>query len=111
MTAAITTRLHGPTNFKSARVKATARKASDQFPAIALTQQYEHRLSAACNHADAAKRLAESLDWSGVWVAGGLPDERGNVYVLLPGSYSRAWVDKYIPGREGDDWFFVERRK
>lgn len=56
-------------------------------------------------------QLVEKLDWHGGYIAGGLPDEKQNVYVALPGSYSRMWVDKYLPGVEGEDWFFVEQRR
>lgn len=103
MQAAIITRYHGPTNFKSGRVKATARQRTEKFPALALTQQYEHGLSTARNHADAARRLAERLGWAGVWVAGGLPDERGNVFVNIG---TRAHF--FPSATEGADWFSVE---
>lgn len=73
MSAAIITRYHGPTNFKSGRIKATARQRRTGFSELALTLQYESGLSQCRNHSAVAKALAEKLDWSGVWIAGGLP--------------------------------------
>lgn len=108
MKKAITTAYLGYTEYKPSRVKATATKARGDLKAHALTLSYEQGESAARNHATAAKQLVEKLGWHGVYIAGGLPDEKQNVYVALPGSYSRMWVDKYLPGVEGEDWFFVE---
>lgn len=109
MKKAITTYYLGYTERKPSRVKATATKANARYKSLALTQSYDAGFSAAENHADVAKRLVETLGWHGLYIACGLPDEKGNVYVSLPGSFSRAWVDKYIPGVEGEDWFFVEQ--
>jgi hypothetical protein len=76
MRQAIITRYMGPTNHRSSRVKATASAGS-------VTVCWDHALGVDENHAAAAKALADKYGWGGVWVAGGLPNEAGNVYVDL----------------------------
>lgn len=73
---AITTRFHGPTNSRGSRITARAAAGS-------VTVHYEHGLSQMANHAVAAKALAEKFGWSGLWCSGGLPDGRGDVFVLV----------------------------
>lgn len=76
---AITTRYLGPTNFRGARIKAQAAAGS-------VTVHYDHALNITDNHARAAAALAAKFDWKGSWYSGGLPDERGDVFVLADGS-------------------------
>lgn len=73
---AITTRFHGPTNSRESRI--TARAAAGR-----VTVHYDHGLNQRTNHAVAAKALAEKCGWSGMWCSGGLPDGRGDVFVLV----------------------------
>jgi hypothetical protein len=78
---------------------------------MALRLPYPHEMHHSRRHAAAAKALAEKLGWSGLWIVGHNDDTRSNVPAIscaqLPGSYSRAWVDRYIAGAEGEDWFFI----
>jgi hypothetical protein len=76
MLQAITTKYLGPTNFRGSRVKATCQAKS-------ITLSWDDAKDVESNHDAAAKVLASSLGWNGTWVAGGLPDSRGNVYVCL----------------------------
>ena len=73
---AITTKFHGPTDSRGARITARA-------SACRITAPWAYSLNTQQNHAAAAKALAEKLDWSGVWVSGGLPDESGDVFVAV----------------------------
>jgi hypothetical protein len=107
MRQSITTKYLGPTNASGSRIKATARKAGNGFPAQALTVPYTYE-GTEREHCKAAQALAEKLGWSGVWVGGGNVDENGYVFVSLgllqvPGvaQFGRAL------GQEGTDWFFV----
>jgi len=108
MTQGIETRYMGATNTKPSRFAAIARKARNGLPALSLklsasVEALEHENE----HARAAKALAERLNWHGLWIAGGSSDEQGFNWVNLPGTYSRKWVDRYIAGEEGRDWFFL----
>lgn len=78
---AITTKYHGPTDFRGACV--TARAAAGR-----KTVSWDYALGIRENHAAAAQALAEKLNWSGVWVSGGLPDESGDVFVIVADSMS-----------------------
>jgi hypothetical protein len=100
MQQAIETKFHGPTNSSGSRISAKAWVGSKRV-------HYNHALNADQNHLEAAKALAEKMEWRGLWIGGGKADGSGYTFVCLPGSYSRAWVDKYIPGVEGCDWFFL----
>lgn len=77
---AIVTRYHGPTNVRGGRIKATACAGS-------IIVSYDHALDNEANHAAAAKAFADKMGWGGKWYGGGLPDERGNVYVLAHETY------------------------
>src|SRR4051812_13534711 len=74
--AAINTKFLGPTDSRGARVKATSQAGS-------LTLAWDHALGASDNHAAAASALASKLRWAGQWIAGGMPDGCGNVFVCL----------------------------
>lgn len=73
---AITTRYIGPTNTRGSRIKATAAAGS-------VTLHYDDSLSSSVNHARAAEALANRFKWRGSWYGGGMPDDRGNVYVCV----------------------------
>lgn len=98
----ITTKYIGATNFRSSRVKATAKRGQS------LTLPWSHEGLPDDEHGGAAKALAESLDWRGLWIAGA--SERGNTYVRLGGVFSRGRTNKYMCGVEGRDWFYVGAR-
>lgn len=105
MSTAILTR-YLPGGRRGARVKAFCKGGTGKF---ALSIDYPHELPHDEKHASAAKLLAERLDWRGLWIVG--MNEDGSICCArVPGSYSRAWVDKWIPGKEGADWFFIEER-
>jgi hypothetical protein len=72
---AITTRFIAPTNHRGARIKARAAAGS-------VIVSWDYALNADDNHRAAAKALAEKFGWGGTWFSGGLPDERGDVFVL-----------------------------
>ena len=86
MRQAVVTKFLGPTNTRGSRVNAKCAAGS-------LTVSWDHALSVDGNHASAAKALVEKLGWTcksaegytGVWVAGGLPDQTGNVFTFLHG--------------------------
>jgi len=105
MATAIHTKYFGPGSRRGARIKAHCKGGTGDF---ALTVDYPHELPQDEKHASAAKALAARLNWAGLWIVG--HNEDGSIScACVPGSYSRAWVDKYIPGKEGADWFFIER--
>lgn len=72
----ITTKYHGPTNTRQARVMATTSSG------IRLPFIYDHALNRNKNHNEAAKALATRLNWYGTWVAG--QSDKFNVYICLP---------------------------
>lgn len=111
MTQGIETRYRGATNTRPAKFHAVARKAAHGHKALALALSASvEALDHENEHCRAAKALATTLDWRGLWIAGGSADEKGFNWSNLPGSYSRAWVDKYIAGEEGKDWFFLPEK-
>jgi len=63
MRQAIITKYLGPTNFRGARVKATAEAGS-------VTVSWDYELDPPANHAVAAKMLAEKYGWPGTWHGG-----------------------------------------
>lgn len=107
MGAAIHTKYINPTATRGARIKAFCR--GEHKPGFTLTVDYPHELPQDEKHASAAKALAVKLGWSGLWIVAGNYDG-STVAACVPGSYSREWVDKFIPGKENADWFFIEER-
>lgn len=81
MRQAITTKYLGPTDTKGSRVKATAAAGS-------ITVHWDYELNESRNHLAAARALADKFGWSGEWVAGGLPNGAGNVYVDVSDDFS-----------------------
>jgi hypothetical protein len=71
---AITTRYFGAGNVKGSRVKATAAAGS-------ITLHWDDALNIEQNHAKAAEALARKFGWPGNYYVGGLPDDRGYVFV------------------------------
>jgi hypothetical protein len=71
---AIVTKYIGPTNVRGSRVKATAAAGS-------VTLSWDCALNSEDNHAKAAEALANKYKWRGRWFGGGMPDDKGNVYV------------------------------
>ena len=63
MSPTIITKFIPRTNLLSARVTATAKDGT-------LTVEWDPRLTADTNHANAAKRLAEKHGWGGCWHGG-----------------------------------------
>ena len=78
---AIETKYLGPTNFRGARIKATAQAGSITIP-------WDHELNVEGNHDAAARALVRKWGWFGSWIRGALPSGRGNVYVALNGYVS-----------------------
>lgn len=76
---AIITKYVGPTNFKGSRIKATASAGS-------VTVSYDSGLSSDANHDNAAYKLAEKFGWHGTYNRGGMPGDKGNVYVATSAS-------------------------
>lgn len=76
---AITTRYHGPTDFKGSRISATCQ-------AGRISIDYPHELDHDKAHAYAAQLLADKLGWNtprfGEWVGGGTLDGRGYAFVM-----------------------------
>ena len=100
----ITTRYIGPSNYKPSRVKAVARKAGSWNKEMGLTVSYDSALSSASAHAKAARALAAKLEWDGLWVAGGKPEEDGFMYVNIG---SNIPPDLAKLGRMDEDWFII----
>jgi len=75
---AIVTKYLGPTNYRGARVKATAQAGS-------VTLSWDHALGIDENHDAAAMALAKKFGWdeNHDLVTGGHPSGRGNVYVMV----------------------------
>jgi hypothetical protein len=75
---AIVTKYIGPSDTKGARIKATCDAGS-------ITIGYPHELSGEAVHAAAAMALVRKLGWATDfykdWVAGGLPEQKGYVFV------------------------------
>jgi hypothetical protein len=74
---AIVTKYLGPTNFRGSRVVAKAYAGRVVIP-------WDDALGQDENHEMAARALCLKFGWFGRLVGGGLPDNRGNAYVLLP---------------------------
>ena len=89
MYQAIETKFLGPTNFRGARVKATAQAAS-------VMVSWDHALNVDENHAAAARALAEKMGWEGAWIAGGGAQGKGNVYVRLPSGMSLKGSEGFV---------------
>lgn len=76
MRQAIVTKYLGPTDFRGARIKATASAGSITIP-------YDSALDIEVNHFNAARALANKFQWKGKLIGGGLPEKfGGNVYVF-----------------------------
>lgn len=78
MRQAITTKFLGPTNHRAARIKASAQAGN-------VTVAWDHALGAAENHCEAAKALALSYGWDGVWAGGANAEGDGYVFVQVAG--------------------------
>lgn len=93
MSMAITTRYFGPSNVRGSRIKALARKAETwgdtHHKEMSLTDSWNHGEGVEENHCRVAYLLATKLNWSGFYVAGTLPDGRGNVFVNVSDDESR----------------------
>ncbi|WP_448955739.1 hypothetical protein [Labrys neptuniae] len=76
MFQAITTKFLGPTSHRPARIVARASAGS-------VVVSWDYGLNSEANHAAAAKALASKFGWRGNWVAGGLPDNTGDVFVCI----------------------------
>lgn len=79
---AITTKFHGPTNTRGARVSARAQDGR-------ITIRWDYSLGTDGNHDAAAHALAEKFGWlrdDSRLIGGGLPDGTGNAYVFLRGA-------------------------
>lgn len=100
MQQAIETKFYGPTNSSGSRIVAKAWAGS-------VKVHYNHALNADQNHLQAAKALADKMDWRGLWIGGGGAKGSGYVFTCLPGSYSPEWLEKYINGIDGTDWFLI----
>ena len=72
----ISTKYIGPTNTKPSRIVATSGNGHR------LAVPWDRALGTPENHANAAQKLANRLDWQGEWVGGGT--DNGYVFVNLP---------------------------
>ncbi len=78
MTQAIVTKYLGPTNYRGARVKATAQAGS-------ITHSWDHAYSVSDNHRIAANLLMMKFKWNehyDIAGSGELPDGRGSCFVM-----------------------------
>jgi hypothetical protein len=103
MRQAILTSYHGP-GARGSVIRAKAAGGSLSLP-------YPHDLHHAQRHAAAAKALAEKMaaqagrEWCGYWCGGGLPNEKGQVWVRV--CDTNGVPDNSVLGFEGEDWFWV----
>jgi hypothetical protein len=84
MFVAIQTRIIPATSTKPTRIKAYSERG-------AITESYDHALTRDQRHHAAAKALAEKFSWKGIWVYGGAPDGKGNVYVRVEPENPSDW--------------------
>jgi hypothetical protein len=75
---AITTKYIGPTNYKGARIKATAEGG------LQVTVPYDYAGSTESRHHEAAVALCNKMKWSGCERLIGGGTEKGYVWVFLP---------------------------
>lgn len=102
MKQAIETKFYGPTNSSGSRIVAKAWAGSKKT-------HYNHALNADQNHLQAAKALAESRGWDGLWIGGGRAAGRGYVFVCVTSNTAAiANADTMAMGIDGTDWFIVE---
>jgi hypothetical protein len=97
MLQAIVTRYHGPTNTRGLRYSASASAWAGR-----AIRACDNAVNAETNSALAARKLAEKFGWHGIFVAGGMPDGKGRVYVHISNDPAHAPF-----GIRGQDWFFV----
>lgn len=107
MSQGIWTKYLPATNSRGARIKAIARIADNIGPEMALTVSRDYALDIDEDHARTAAALARKLGWAGLWHGGGRPDNVGNMYVNCAHAYAGAPTESI--GREGRDWFYIER--
>lgn len=69
------------------------------------TEQGSLATSTDGRHTAAARNLAVKLGWSGLWIAGGKPEENGNMYVNI-GDADCGYAAQCF-GKEDEDWFYV----
>ena len=74
MYQAIETKYFGPTNSNPGRVIAKAQAGK-------LVHEWDHSLGIGKNHAEAARKLAEKLGWSGLWFGAFNAKGDDNVFV------------------------------
>lgn len=98
MSAAIHTRYSA-----AGRIIATAKDGKGN---MRLSVPYDFELHHSKRHPAAAKALATRLGWRGLWIVGHNEDN-SICAAQLGGSFSRAWINKYICGIEGEDYFVV----
>lgn len=113
MRQGITTRYLGPTNSRGSRIKAVARKASSWGPEMSLTEPRAYQLNTDEDHTRVAKLLAAKLGWDGLFIAGGKPEEDGNMYVNMgvPEKVIAEMIalgDLDRMGKQDKDWFWVK---
>jgi hypothetical protein len=73
---AIETTAHGPTDFKGLRYTARCQ-------AKRLTVSCDHSKTSTWNHTNAARLLAEKMDWQGAWFGGAKADGKGYAFVQV----------------------------
>jgi hypothetical protein len=77
---AIVTKYHGATNFRGARISATAEGVGRIYVS------YPHKLSGEDVHRLAAETLCKKYGWELPLVGGGLPDLTGYAFCFIPKS-------------------------
>jgi hypothetical protein len=80
---AIQTRYIGPTNHRGARIRVF----SAGFPR-GITVPWKDELGISDNHRAAVEAFLRRHEWWGVWIGGGMPDQRGDVYVCAGRDYN-----------------------
>lgn len=109
MKKAIVTRYFGPGAVRGSRIQAKAEGVGS------IMFDFDHASSHENRHCLAAKALAEKFGWIGLYVAGGMPDGKGNVYVSLghevtPSSIAGHTLDNHPLGLLGQDWFYIPEK-
>ena len=108
MRQAISTRYIGPTNTQGSRVKAIARKREGNLSEISLADNWDQSASVEENHARVAKLLAARMDWAGLWIGGGSPENSGFVFVNIGDTVSPGVM---LWHKEDRDYFVIIERE
>jgi hypothetical protein len=91
MPQSIITRYYGPTNTRGSRIVAQTTSGKRK------SMGYRHELNGSDNHLEAAKALAQSLNWYGKFQGGALDDKGAMVWVFVDHAFSPDYRFTVLP--------------